>query len=363
MQIPLQPTAASFVPAQHIANHLAAAENSVDSSNYSPMCLLKTAVASVKVGHNKVQAYVLINEGAQRSFITQSLASQLGSIPHFRQKVLISSFGGDTSKQHAGVVHVTLETNLGDVSISALVVPTIASPLHMVVNPDVSRLPHLSGLKLAHPVNTTDKFDISLFIGVDHYWKIVGNHIVGGNGPTAMQSKLGYLLSWPLPQQLQPSTTGVLQSNATDVLQSNATDVLHAYITQEFPECPHTTSSLLTSALAFQQDSTQPSESLRKFYQCNYISRDSNGSYTVGFLRKQDHFTLPTNLMVCKRQTRNLAKRLGHQPELLKLYNTTIVEQEKCGFIEKVNPSEIQNKRTHYIPHHPVHKNSQTTPD
>ena len=66
--------------------------------------------------------------------------------------------------------------------------------------------------------------------------------------------------------------------------------------------------------------------------------------------------------MVCKCQTRTLARRLGHQPELLTLYKTIIVEQEQRGFIEKVDPSDVENKRTHYIPHHPVHKNSLTTP-
>ena len=42
------------------------------------------------------------------------------------------------------------------------------------------------------------QFDISLLIGVDHYWKIVEDHIVRRDGPTAVQSKLGYLLSGPL---------------------------------------------------------------------------------------------------------------------------------------------------------------------
>jgi len=124
-QTPLQPTAASFVPAQHIANHLAAAENSVDNSNYNPMCLLKTAVASVRVGRNKVQANNFVR---RRGSKIHYHSEQLGSIPHFRENVLISSFGGDISKQHAGVVHVALETNLGDVNISALVLPTIAAP-------------------------------------------------------------------------------------------------------------------------------------------------------------------------------------------------------------------------------------------
>ena len=59
-------------------------------------------------------------------------------------------------------------------------------------------------LPLAHPVTTDESFKISLFIGVDHYWHIVEDNIARGNGPTAMASKLGYLLSGPLPAARQP---------------------------------------------------------------------------------------------------------------------------------------------------------------
>jgi len=41
-------------------------------------------------------------------------------------------------------------------------------------------------------------FEISLLIGVDHYWILDGDHVVRENGPTAVHSKLGYLLSGPL---------------------------------------------------------------------------------------------------------------------------------------------------------------------
>jgi len=57
------------------------------------------------------------------------------------------------------------------------------------------------GLPLAHPVMNIDKFKISLLIGTDHYWNLVNDHIIYGNGPTAMSSKLGYLLSGPLPYE------------------------------------------------------------------------------------------------------------------------------------------------------------------
>ena len=58
---------------------------------------------------------------------------------------------------------------------------------------------YLKDLTLAHPImKENSQFDISLLIGVDYYWNIVEDHIVRGDGPTAVQSKLGYLLSGPL---------------------------------------------------------------------------------------------------------------------------------------------------------------------
>jgi len=93
------------------------------------------------------------------------------------------------------------------IPLSALVVPTIVTPVLNPINTEVLQLPHLQGLQLAHPVTTADNFEISLLIGADHYWELVGDHIVRGTGPTAMSSKLGYLLSGPvlLPRPITSS--------------------------------------------------------------------------------------------------------------------------------------------------------------
>jgi len=123
---------------------------SQSSVKASVMCILKRAIASVRVGDTRIQANILFDEGAQWSFYPQALANQLGSIPYSRENVLISTFGGDTTQQHAGVVCVSLETNLGDVNISALVVPTIAAPLQT----HKPRYPYSSLLKWAEAVNT-----------------------------------------------------------------------------------------------------------------------------------------------------------------------------------------------------------------
>ena len=118
-----------------------------------------------------------------------------------------------------------LETTEGDVKILALAVSKTAAPIQNFVNSDLHNLPNLQDLTLAHPISSTEKFEISLLIGVDFYWEIVENHIVWGRRPTAMQSKLGYLLSGPLPVQSE-STARSLHSYTTQ------------RITLEISDCP-----------------------------------------------------------------------------------------------------------------------------
>ena len=95
--------------------------------------------------------------------------------------------------------NIELQTETGEkIAISALIVPDIAVPLQNKMKTVVPQLSYLRGLKLAHPVNADDKFEISLLIGADYYWDIVGDKIIRGNGPTAVSSKIGYLLSGPV---------------------------------------------------------------------------------------------------------------------------------------------------------------------
>ena len=166
-----------------------------------------------------------------------------------------------------------VETNVGDVSISALVVPKIAAPIQNFLTSDLQNLPYLQGLKIAHPVSSVEKLYISLLIGVDNYREIVGNH---GKGPTAVQSKLGYLLLGPLPLQSEPESVP-----------------LHSYITQtldlELSNCTESlTNSCLSTPTLSQQvtETSQPSRSFTCLYQQNCISRghmwhDSLGKKTI----------------------------------------------------------------------------------
>ena len=193
--------------------------DSHNTSNVSPMCLLKTAVAPVINGHTRMNANILFDEGAQRSFMPVQLATELQVKPTSKTQVALSSFGAESQTfQTLGVATVQVETLTGElIPISVLIVPAIATPIYNSCHLPLDALPHLKGLKLANPTTNNQKFTISVLIGTDHYWSFVQDQIIRGDGPTTQQSKLGYLLSGPMPHlTAQLSTSILLQTTMTD---------------------------------------------------------------------------------------------------------------------------------------------------
>lgn len=80
------------------------------------------------------------------------------------------------------------------IKVSALSFPTICSPLTQRVY--VSLYPHLQHLDFADDFDGTDAVDV--LIGADFYWDIVGEESIRGeDGPTALNSMFGWILSGP----------------------------------------------------------------------------------------------------------------------------------------------------------------------
>jgi hypothetical protein len=89
--------------------------------------------------------------------------------------------------------------NGNHVQIQAVVLPTIVESLEDPYRTVLSSLPHLKNIVLAHPPKSSDNFSVDILIGADFYWTIVGDDNVHGQGPTAANSLIGYLISGPLP--------------------------------------------------------------------------------------------------------------------------------------------------------------------
>ena len=185
--------------------------------------LLKTAVAPVWSGNISMDTNVLFDEDAQRYFLTEHLAKKLNLKIEGIEVVHLSAFGEDnTSTRELRTTTVFIETeNSRKIPIEVLIVPTIAVPIHNHMRYINRNMDYLKGLRLAHPVTKDDYFEISLLIGADHYWDFIEDKVIRGDGPIAMKSKLGYLLSGPLqPGRVLSSTT----SSILNVLVSNKSE-------------------------------------------------------------------------------------------------------------------------------------------
>ncbi len=108
----------------------------------------------------------------------------------------IAAFGNKPQCQTLDHTRVTIGTRYGSpVEITASIVPWICTTIRNHVNATTLDLLHIRGLTLAYPLSAGPHSHISILIGPDFYWSFVGDWIICSNGPTAVDSKLGYLLS------------------------------------------------------------------------------------------------------------------------------------------------------------------------
>ena len=181
----------------------------MQSAMQASSCLLKTAIAMVGSSAGiSLEGNILFDEGAQRSFISQDMAAKLNLQPTNKENISLASFGSTAATYTnlpTGVVQI--QTVTGDkIPVSVLIAPKIAPPLQNMLRTSLQQMPHLKGLHLAHPITENENFEISILIGADYYWSFVQDHVIRGDGPTAVESKLGYLLSGPLPTLPQSLT-------------------------------------------------------------------------------------------------------------------------------------------------------------
>ena len=167
--------------------------------------------------------------------------------------------------------------------ISALVVPNIAAPLNNTIKTTLSNIPYLKGLQLAHLVSSAENFEISLLVGADFCWDFIGDHIVRGNGPTAVSSRLGYVLSGPLPV---PQSHNSL-SSFLNVAVSHDTDTQELQTFREVEDTGVTTKF--------------PDKIFLEQYCNSHITQQEDGFCSVRFLWKDDHPTLPNSYSICQK--------------------------------------------------------------
>ena len=307
--------------------------------------LLKTAVAELKSETKSTQVMILFDEGATRSFITQTTAQSLNLKPTSSELLNLTVFGNETSStKKFDIVQfdVMTEDNMG-IKLSAVVVPEIAAPMKNTITRNLANMKHLRGLKLAHPVSSDKLCNISVLIGADFYWDFIGDQVIKGQGPTAVSSKLGYLLSGPLTITDHEPRTTIFHINASSINVNDTVDSLTRFWELE--------------SIGINSDVKDNDNSDYEHFKTKYIEKQGS-QYIAKLPWKEEHDPLPTNYENVERRTRSMIRKLPN--DILPVYNRIIDQQNECGFVERVYND---NKNIgHYLPHHKVHKDSITTP-
>ena len=284
-------------------------------------------------GSRTTHVTVLFDNGSQRSYVTDSLKSKLGLTPDKNETLHLNTFGDDKYKtQKCQVFTLNFETSNGDICpISALNFPLICTPLGTKFN--VSDYPPLQDLDLANS-SIDERQTIDVLIGSDHYWDfITGEVIRGENGPVAIASKFGWVLSGPTNVSVEGNESEV-RSNLIisgggkfddynenpDEITSELKrfwDVEAIGICDENPNEPYPLSSKLASGIEF------------------------NGQrYEVNLPRKNECLSLPDNYESCNNRLLSLHR---NQPKLLTEYDKIIEDQLKAGIVERVADNEANS--------------------
>ena len=296
----------------------------------------------------------LLDTGSQRSYISLEAAKALQLTSRGTETLRIQTFGTDTDSEktcHRVQFDITTK-NRSILTMEALATSIVCQPFNNQATLEaVEKHPHLKKLHLADPSRAEDEIRVDLLVGLDYYWSLVTGNIrkcKQGDGPTAVQTRLGWVLSGPtdLPGRDTSTTTLVNTTRVMRVHTTTLEDKLDNQL-QKFWDL---------ETLGIQQQEASVQESFSQTIEFK------EGRYQVQLPWKPTHRALPTNLQLCKKRLKSLVKKLQSTPEVLMKYDEVIQDQISRGIVEAV-PEEDINKadKIHYLPHHGVVRNDKAT--
>ena len=184
-------------------------------------------------------------------------------------------------------------------------------------------------------------------MGSDQYWGITTGEIVKiQNGPTALDTQLGWVLSGPIAIDKCSESQTTLVTHVLRVDSKSETKALDKNLRAFW--------DIESLGILEREDVVQT-----KFER--HVSF-GDGYYTVSLPWRDHCLSLPSNYELCVHRLNGLLRRLKRSPELLEQYNNIILEQLALGIVVPVNNlNEEPSTRLHYLPHHAVVRQDKAT--
>ena len=313
--------------------------------------LLQTARAlsyNPRKPDSRVELRILLDGGSQRSYLTERARRVLKLAPEGEQRLSIAAFGSARGgPKVCPIVNVgMLLKGYPSMTVSLFVVPMICEPLiGQPIDVCISQNPHLADLELADWADQGSRLEVDVLIGSDHYWDLVTGAVSKSTGgPTAIHTKLGWVLSGPI-------AVGGSNQCSTNLI---TTHVLRVD-TQ-----PDPLNDQLRAFWELESLGIQPNE--KSMYDDSRSTiKLREGRYEVSLPWKQFHQPLPDNYSLSQQRLHGLLKRLRQNPALLRDYDCIIQEQIEKGIVEDAPAIEANSTQLHYLPHHAIVRSDKDT--
>jgi hypothetical protein len=308
--------------------------------------LMQVVTVNVCGQNGVVQANVLFDSGADRSYISSSLVRKVQPSFVGTDLVACATFGSSKAGQSKlrSVYSVDLEgLKQGSTKLVATEVDSVCAPVFRKRVPfDI--LKSFSHVELSQNYDVDSELSIDILIGLDYYWQLVLPEFVSGQkGIVAQKTVFGWILS------------GVYRDESV----SPKVNVAH----QLLCICDITDADVRNFwELDILSDKSAENSSVLRDFE-NQVSYE-DGRYVVALpwtqpCRREE---LVDNFDLATYRLKSLMKKLDSNPDLKAGYNDALKEMEEKGFIEEVPSQELDGSNpVFYLPHRPVVRDSIST--
>ncbi|GFV72375.1 integrase catalytic domain-containing protein [Trichonephila clavipes] len=316
--------------------------------NYSNSILLSTAIVRVKNSQGQyVNCRALIDGGSQTSLITESCSKNL-NLPFYESENTILGLDNKVAAYATKRVELQLSPHFSQdiFAVNALVVKELTCNLPNFI---VSKFdwPHINGLQLADPSFYISR-PVDMILGADVFFDLILYGKISGtkNQPSALNSKLGWLLSGKVPTacQSEKKVMSLINCHALLDLQNQ---IAKFWEVESIPDASNL---------------SEEDQRVEKFY-LDHTRRNRDGRYVVSLPFKNDN-ALGDSKVQAKRRFFSLEKRLQANPELRDRYVKFMQDYEHLGHMQLVPNSELSkpSSKCFYLPHFGVvREQSETT--
>ncbi len=316
--------------------------------------LLQTARACIFDPSDRrcfTEVRLLFDSGSQRSYITERASRQLALQSDGEQHLCIATFGStQRGTQVCQIVSVGMVLKgYPEIHMPLYVVPMICEPLvSQPIADTIKGNQLLATLELADYTDGRSRLEVDVLIGSDCYWDLVtGSVCRTSEGPTAIQTKLGWVLSGPTHcKQLEHCSVNLVTTHvlSVDMQQSDS---------MALDKCLRSFWELESLGIR------EPQKTIYDEFADDITFRD--GRYEVSLPWKEFHDPLPNNYLLSQSRLRGLLHRLKQNPAIFHEYDEIIRTQLKNGIIEPASEIVSTSRKLHYLPHHAVIRNDKTT--